>query len=96
MQYYLCFKSKRFRMLIRVFAKRAALNGFIMPAEHEVNTFEAAVAAYLAAQKELPLQEEPVLDFLLDRALIGARRFKELADILQAASKLRGESTISV
>lgn len=92
MQYYLCFKSKRFRMLIRIFAKRAALNGFIMPAEHEVTTFETALSAYLAAQKELPLQEEPVLDFLLDRALIGARRFKELTDILQAARELRGES----
>ena len=92
MQYYLCYKSERFRLLQRAFSKRAAHNGFVVPREQENTTFEAALASYLAAQTELPLQEEPALDFLLDRALIGARRFKELADILQAARELRGES----
>ena len=92
MQYYLCYKSERFILLQRAFSKRAAHNGFVVPRTQENTSFEAALASYLAAQTELPLQEEPVLDFLLDRALIGARRYKELSDILPAAQALRGES----
>ena len=89
MQYYLCFKSERYRLLMRAFAKQAAHNGFILTKEHELTTFEAAIASYLAAQTDLPLQDDAVLDFLLDRALIGVRRFKELPEILTAARKLR-------
>lgn len=92
MQHYLCFHSKKFRMLYRNFVKGSHCNGFIVSAQDETADFDEAIAQYLATLQFMPTCDQ-ALNILHGQNLIGARRYDNIEEVLKRTWEIQSSTS---